>query len=143
MLRRNFENSCDQVTFRMPLTKKITITVTEVVLIQVSFLTVSSKSNNNNEHAEYHGIFIPFIGKIYSKQGSHISLLFGTWALVLFSHAGALPEIFQGRGGFLELGHLDKLFIKNTRKSAPQENILEFFLDAVKTTFRMKSSTQT
>ena len=35
--------------------------------------------SNNNKLAEYHGIFIPFQGQIYSKQGSHISLLFGTW----------------------------------------------------------------
>ena len=41
--RRDFEHSCDQVTFSMPLSKKITITVTDVVRIQVSFLTVGSK----------------------------------------------------------------------------------------------------
>ena len=35
--------------------------------------------NNNNEHAEYHGIFIPFKDQIYSKQGSYVSFLFGTW----------------------------------------------------------------
>ena len=51
--------------------------MTEVVCIQVSFLTVGSK-NNNNEYAEYHVIFIPFKGQIHSKQGSHVSLLFGT-----------------------------------------------------------------
>ena len=28
---------------------------------------------------EYHGIFIPFKVQIYSKQGNHISLLFGIW----------------------------------------------------------------
>ena len=33
---------------------------------------------------------------------------------------GAQPEIFQGRGGFAELGHLNKNFVKNTRKKAPQ-----------------------
>ena len=43
LLRRYFEHSCDHVTFRMPFSKKTTITVTEVVLIQVSFLTVGSK----------------------------------------------------------------------------------------------------
>ena len=43
MLGRNSEHSCDQVSFRMLLSKKSTITVAEVVLIQVSFLTVSSK----------------------------------------------------------------------------------------------------
>ena len=46
------------------------------------------------------------------------------------------PEIFQGRGGFVELGHFDKHFVKNTRKKVPPENILEFFLlDSFKTTF--------
>ena len=48
----------------------------EVVHIQVSFLTVGSK-NNNNKHAEYNGILILFKGQIYSKQGSHVSLLIG------------------------------------------------------------------
>ena len=51
----------------------------EVVLIQVSFLQLALKKNNNNKHAEYHDSFIPFKGQIYSKQGSHISLLFCTW----------------------------------------------------------------
>ena len=49
----------------------------EVVRIQVSLLTVGSK-NNNNKHAEYLFIFIPFKCQIYSKQRSHASLLFGT-----------------------------------------------------------------
>ena len=29
---------------------------------------------------------------------------------------GAQPEIFQGRGGFVKLGHFNKHFVKNTRK---------------------------
>ena len=49
---------------------------------------------------------------------------------------GAQPDIFQGRGGFLKLGHFDKHFIKKPRKKAPQGKILEFFLlDTLKTTF--------
>ena len=40
---------------------------------------------------------------------------------------GAQPEIFQGREGFVKLGHFDKHFIKKSRKKAPQEKILEFF----------------
>ena len=32
--------------------------------------------------------------------------------------SGTQPDIFQGRGGFVELGHFDKLFFKNTRKNA-------------------------
>ena len=51
-------------------------------------------------------------------------------------HSGAQPEIFQGRGGFVELEHLDENFIKDTRKKSPPGNILELFiLDTLKTTF--------
>ena len=38
---------------------------------------------------------------------------------MLFPHAGAQPEIFQGRGGSVELGHFDNQFIKNTQKKDP------------------------
>ena len=41
---------------------------------------------------------------------------------------GAQPVIFQGREGFMELGHFDKLFVKNTRKKVTQGKILELFL---------------
>ena len=30
--------------------------------------------------------------------------------------SGAQPEIFQGRGGFVELGHFNKYFVKNMEK---------------------------
>ena len=40
--------------------------------------------------------------------------------------SGAQPEIFQGRWGFVKLGHSDKHFIINSRKTAPQGKILEF-----------------
>ena len=35
------------------------------------------------------------------------------------------PETFQasGGGGFVELGHFDKHFVKNTRKRGPAGNI--------------------
>ena len=59
--------------------------MTEVVLIRVSFLPLVLKKNNNNKHAEYHAIFIPFKGQIYSKQGSYVSFLFGTWTLTIIS----------------------------------------------------------
>ena len=50
--------------------------------------------------------------------------------------SGVQPEIFQGRGSFVKLGHFDKHFIKKSRKKAPQGKILEFFLlDTLKTTF--------
>ena len=52
------------------------------------------------------------------------------------SFSGPQPEIFQGRGGFVELGQFDTLFVKNTRKKAPQGKMLELFLlDTLKTTF--------
>ena len=75
--------------------------------------------NNNDEHTEPHDIFIPFKDKIYSKRGSYISLLFWTWTLVLFPDADEQPEVFQDRGGFVELGHFDKHFVKNTQKKDP------------------------
>ena len=31
----------------------------------------------------------------------------------------AMDEIFQGRGGFVKLGHSDKHFVKNFRKKGP------------------------
>ena len=54
----------------------------------------------------------------------------------MMSVAGAEPEIFLDRGGFVKLGHFDKHFIKKSRKKAPQAKILKFFLlDTLKTTF--------
>ena len=35
---------------------------------------------------------------------------------------GAQREHFPGGGGFVELWHLDKHFIKNTRKKVPQDS---------------------
>ena len=32
---------------------------------------------------------------------------------------GKQTELFQDREGFVELGHLDKQFVKNTRKKGP------------------------
>ena len=57
--------------------------------------------------------------------------------------AGSQPEIFQGRGSFVELGHFDKFFVKNTREKSPQRKILELLLlDSLKSTFWMEDSTQ-
>ena len=57
--------------------------------------------------------------------------------------AGSQLEIFQGRGGFLELGHFDKLLVKNTTEKSPQRKILELLLlDSFKSTFWMEDSTQ-
>ena len=55
---------------------------------------------------------------------------------VNIQNAGAQPNIFQGRGGFVKLGHLDKHFVKNSRKKGPVGKISEFFLlDTLKNTF--------
>ena len=117
---KKFKQSCDQVTFRMLRSNKITKTVTKVVLNQASLFTLVLNKNDNNEHLELHEIVIPLKDEIYSKQGSHISLLFGTRTFwVLFPNAGVQPEIFQGRGGFVELRHFDNHFVKNTRKKGP------------------------
>ena len=59
------------------------------------------------------------------------------------ANKSVLQENFQGRGGFVELGHFDRRFVKSTKKMAPQGKNLELFLlDSLKTTFRMENSTQ-
>ena len=56
--------------------------------------------------------------------------------VVLTEGMGAQPEIFQGRGDFGKLGHLDKHFVKNSIKKIPAVKISEFFLlDTLKTMF--------
>ena len=42
-------------------------------------------------------------------------------------NTGAQPELFQGRGGFVESGHLDKLFVKNTKKRPRRKIFWSFF----------------
>ena len=41
--------------------------------------------------------------------------------------SGAQPGIFQGRGGLLEYGHIDKLSCTAYKRTAPQEEISVFF----------------
>ena len=85
-----------------------------------------------------------YYSKVRPTQNKGVTFLslFGTWTLVLFPHAGAQPEIFQGRGGFVELGQFDKDLVKNTKKKARKETLKIYVLDTVKTTFRMKKLTQ-
>ena len=90
LLERNFEHSCDQVTFKMPLSKKMLWQWRKSVSSKRPFLPLVLNKNNNNKHAEYHGIFILFKVQIYWKQGSHISLLFGTG--LLLNHFSCLEE---------------------------------------------------
>ena len=50
------------------------------------FFTVVSKqeinNNNKNEKMKHHGTFTPFKNQLYSKPGSPIFLLLGSWSLV-------------------------------------------------------------
>ena len=47
-------------------------------------------------------------------------------------NTGAQPEILQGRGGFIELDHFDKHFVKNKRKKRPRrEKTLEYFFSCI------------
>ena len=57
--------------------EKITPTVTEVILIQASFLTIGSKQKIKNELTECQDISILFKSQVYLKQESQIFLLFG------------------------------------------------------------------
>ena len=49
-----------------------------------------------------------------------------SWYAII-SLAGAQPEIFQDRGDFVELGHFNKHFVKNTRKKDPAGKKFEDF----------------
>ena len=77
LISSNFQNS----TFEI-----ITITVTEIVLIEMLFFTVSSKQKSKNEKTKYHGTFIPFKSQLYSMPRISIFLLFGSWNLVFYLH---------------------------------------------------------
>ena len=51
-------------------------------------------------------------------------------------HTGAQIEIFQGRGGFVKVGHFYKRSVKNSGKKGSAGKISDFFLlDTLKTTF--------
>lgn len=41
--------------------------------------------------------------------------------------SGAQPDIFQGKAGFVKLGHSNEDFIKNSRKKSPAGKIVEVF----------------
>ena len=48
------------------------------------FNLVSKQKKNKNENMEQHGTFTPFKSHLYSKSGSSVFLLFGSWSLVLY-----------------------------------------------------------
>ena len=66
----NYQNS----TFEI-----VTITLMEIVSMQVFFFIVGSKRKNKNENTKYHGRFISFKSHLYSKPESSIFLFFGSW----------------------------------------------------------------
>ena len=54
---------------------------------------------------------------------------------------GAQPEFFQGRGGFVKLGHFDKQFSKSHENRPRRQKFWSFFLlDTLKTTFLIVNS---
>ena len=70
-------------TFHNGTFEKNTITVMEVVLMQLQFLIICSKQKTKMVS---HGIFISFKSQLYSKQGSPIFLWFGSWTVALYLH---------------------------------------------------------
>ena len=105
-----------------------------------------------SEHYSQEESFICVLWKICSEnfcQLDNIGVLFKKVLLLQPTtlsqrgSSGAQPEIFQGRGGFMKLGHFDKHFIKKSRKKVPHGKYLKFFpLDTLKTTFWMANLTE-
>ena len=50
-------------------------------------------------------------------------------------------KIFHGRGSFVELGHFDKHFVKNTRKKSPTRKHFGVLSPTLKITFWMENLT--
>ena len=61
----------------------------------MSFLTVGSKQKSKNKLTEYHGIFILFKSRVYSKHGSPIFSLFGSWKMVSYLHVWEKAKLLQ------------------------------------------------
>ena len=79
--------------FRMTLSiTKMVITATEVVLIKLFSYTIVSKQKKN-ENTEYYGTFISFKSLLYSKQGSPVFLLFGSWSVILYLHVSVKSKV--------------------------------------------------
>ena len=58
-----------------------------------------------------------FLSKNFKKNPSQKNS--SKLILNLYATAGAQPESFQGRGGFVKLGYSDKHFVKNSSKKGP------------------------
>ena len=85
------------------------ITVMEVVLIQVSFLTVGSRHKNKNVLTEYHDIFISFKSRVYSKHGSPIFPLFGVMGFSIISPHFGKGQDFSGNSSLTNLVDVQRL----------------------------------
>ena len=94
---KNFEPSCDQVVNirNFPFWKNY-LTVTEVVLIQVFFLTVGSKEKKMKTRNTMAPSYHPEVSS--TQKGSLIFLLFSSWHnLVLYLHVCEVFPIFLTR----------------------------------------------
>ena len=78
--------------------------------------------------------------KILLLKGTFKSARYCFWILHIMT--SVRPEIFQGRENFVELGHFVTHFVNNTKKGPTRKKFGAFFLDTVKTIFKMKHLTQ-
>ena len=76
----------------MPLSKKITMAMTEAVLIQVSFLNAGSKQKQQQWTSGIPWHLYNIQRSDLLKTREYVSFLFGTWTLVLFSHVWVKPR---------------------------------------------------
>ena len=81
--------------FRITLSiTKMVITATEVVLIKLfSYTIVSKQKKKKKENTGYYGTFISFKSLLYSKQGSPVFLLFGSWSVILYLHVSVKSKV--------------------------------------------------
>ena len=83
-------------------------------------INISSKTKEKKGPAEKNfGVFF-LMYKIASVKERKIVKMFSKSK----RNTGAQPEILQGRGGFMELDHFDKHFVKNKRKKRPRREKL-------------------
>ena len=82
------------IDFQNVIFEIITINVTKIVLIQVLFLPLLLNKQNKIENTEYHGASTLFKSQLYSKLGSLIFLLFGSWNLELYLYVWVNQQFF-------------------------------------------------
>ena len=106
-MRRNFKHSCNHVNFRMALLKKLPKQWWKLFSSKCTFLPLvwSKKSKT-----KYHGIFIPFKREAYSKHGSIIFLLFGSWSLILYLCVWVKTKFFSDNFKLTNLVDVQRLY---------------------------------